>query len=72
MKVLIPLPSIDFDPTEVSIPWKVLRSGCEILFATPDGMKSAPDEIMLSGKGLGMFAPLLIADKHARHAWREM
>ncbi len=25
MKVIIPLPSLDFDPTEVSVPWKILK-----------------------------------------------
>lgn len=72
MRVLIPLPSKDFDPTEVSVPWKILRTGCEVVFATPDGVKSAPDEIMLSGKGLGLLASVLKADKHGRHAWTEL
>lgn len=72
MRVLIPLPNKDFDPTEVAVPWKVLRSGCEIVFATPDGIKAVPDEIMLNGKGLGIFGPLLKADKQAIHAWLEL
>ena len=72
MKVLVPLPSKDFDPTEVAIPWSVLRSGCEIVFATPDGVKALPDPIMLSGEGLGVFASLLKANAEARVAWQEL
>lgn len=34
-RVLIPLPDRDFDVTEVSVPWKLLReSGHEVVFAT--------------------------------------
>ena len=37
-KVLIPIPTRDFDPTEVAIPWRaLLRQGHEGVFATPDG-----------------------------------
>jgi len=52
-RVLIPLPSRDFDPTEVAIPWQVLRdAGHEIVFATPDGARAHADPLMLSGEGL--------------------
>lgn len=33
--VLIPIPSTDFDPTEVSVPWKILKAaGVKVIFAT--------------------------------------
>ncbi|EMO78537.1 hypothetical protein LEP1GSC127_2323 [Leptospira kirschneri str. 200801925] len=35
-KVLIPLPSVDFDPSEASIPWKILKeNGYEVFFCNP-------------------------------------
>ena len=61
-RVLIPLPNIDFDPTEVAVSWKVLRSqGVDVFFSTPDGAISQGDPRMLSGEGLDLwgFIPLL-------------
>jgi putative intracellular protease/amidase len=53
MKILVPLPSRDFDPTEVAIPWQVLRdAGHVLVFATPDGARGHADPRMLSGEGL--------------------
>ena len=52
-KVLMPLPSYDFDPSEAAIPWQVLRAaGHELVFATPDGVRAHADPLMLSGEGL--------------------
>ncbi len=52
-RVLIPIPSIDFDPSEVAIPWQVLRAaGHEVAFATPDGKAGRADDLMLTGRGL--------------------
>lgn len=62
MKIIVPLPSRDFDPTEVAVPWQVLRgAGHEVCFATPDGKPGAADPVMLSGEGLDVwgFLPLL-------------
>jgi putative intracellular protease/amidase len=51
--VLIPLPNIDFDPSEVAVPWRVLtQAGHRVVFATPDGRQASADPIMLSGEGL--------------------
>ncbi|WP_394781905.1 type 1 glutamine amidotransferase domain-containing protein [Undibacterium sp.] len=51
--VVIPIPHLDFDPTEVAIPWKILRKhGHQVLFATPDGQPGQADSMMLSGEGL--------------------
>ncbi len=67
--VLIPLPSQDFDPTEAGVPWKALTAaGHEVCFATPDGRPGAADERMLSGRGLGPWAPMLRADANGRAA----
>jgi protease I len=72
-KVLIPLPRQDFDPTECAVPWKILKqAGAEIVFATPNTQKSSCDPLMLSGKGLGIFAATLIANKEGQQAYREM
>ncbi|MES1199425.1 MAG: DJ-1/PfpI family protein [Pseudomonadota bacterium] len=61
-KILIPLPAMDFDPTEVAVPWRVLtQRGYAVSFATPDGAPAAADDLMLDGKGLDPwgFAPVL-------------
>lgn len=72
-KVLIPLPRQDFDPTECAVPWKILKqAGVEVIFATPNTQKASCDPLMLSGKGLGIFAATLVANKEAQQAYREM
>lgn len=71
--VLIPLPSRDFDPTEVAVPWKILtESDIQIIFATPDGFAAQPDFRILNGTGLGLFASILKADKNAQNHYAEM
>ena len=51
--VLIPIPELDFDPTEVAVSWKVLAGrGHEVRFATPTGQAARGDELMISGEGL--------------------
>lgn len=62
MKILVPLPSRDFDPTEVAVSWRILRdAGHTLLFATPDGKPGAADPVMITGEGLDLwgFIPLL-------------
>jgi putative intracellular protease/amidase len=67
MRVLIPLPKLDFDPSEVAVSWSVLRAaGIEVAFATPDGSPAAGDPIMIDGRGLTVFGPLLRARADAR------
>ncbi|MFY9784085.1 MAG: type 1 glutamine amidotransferase domain-containing protein [Acidimicrobiales bacterium] len=52
-KVLLPIPQLDFDPSEVAITWQVLTLlGHEVSFATPNGRAGAGDGVMLSGRGL--------------------
>lgn len=85
MKILLPLPRRDFDPTEAAISWKILRdAGHEFVFATPDAQPAAADPIMLSGEGLDFwgFIPglrwlrliglALRAHKPAREAYAAM
>jgi len=81
-RLLMPLPALDFDPTEVAVTWQVLRArGHAFTFATPDGAPAEADEIMLTGQGLdpwGRIAALrrlvvvgriLRADRAARDAY---
>jgi len=72
-KVLIPIPSYGFDPTEVAIPWKLLsQKDHDVIFATPDGQKASPDNCMLTGDGLGIWKSTLRARQDAVVACREM
>jgi protease I len=71
--ILMPVPSRDFDPSETGIPWRVLAGlGHRIVFATPDGAPGAADERMVSGLGLGLWAPVLKANRHGRDAYDAM
>ena len=72
-KILIPLPSKDCDPTEVAVPWKILKQkGFEVQFATPKGIMAIPDQRMLTGDGLFLFKPVLMADGNGRQAFKEL
>ncbi len=83
--ILLPIPSRDFDPTEVAVSWKILtQRGHRVIFATPDGKPGACDAIMLSGIGLDPWSSipvlrhirvlglLLSANADARSAYAEM
>lgn len=73
LKILIPIPSVDFDPTECAVPWKIFTSrGLEVHFATPDAQQAHCDPMMITGKGLGPLAPVLTADKNGRQAYAEL
>ncbi len=51
--VLMPLPSCDFDPTEVAVSWQVLSAaGHDVVFATPSGQPGRADDLMVTGQGL--------------------
>lgn len=84
-KIIVPLPSHDFDPTEVAVTWKILRdAGHTIDFATPDGQRAYADPLMVSGQGLDpwgwvpglkqlrLFGLLLRADRFGRRAYRAL
>lgn len=71
--ILIPIPSSDFDPSEASLPWKLLsESNFKFQFATPNGKKAKADERMLTGKGLGILKSGFMARRDARDAYSEM
>jgi putative intracellular protease/amidase len=57
--VLIPIPSLDFDPSEIAVSWAVLTArGHRVTFATPDGRPGQADAIMLTGRGLDPWSPV--------------
>jgi putative intracellular protease/amidase len=67
-RVLVPLPDTDFDTTEVSVPWRLLReAGHQVEFATEAGRVPRCDPLLLTGVvfgKLGADAPA-IADYRA-------
>lgn len=68
--VLIPIPEVDFDPTEVAVPWKMLSfAGHQVVFATPKGKRGNADQKIITGQGLGIFKSVLIANKNGRAAY---
>jgi protease I len=72
-RVLVPLPIQDFDPTEASVPWKILTQGnVEIIFATENAQIPKADERMLYGNGLGPLKTVLAADKTVVKTYGEM
>ena len=53
-RVLVPLPDIDFDPTETAVPWRLLReAGHEVEFATESGKVPRCDPLLLTGVVFG-------------------
>jgi putative intracellular protease/amidase len=63
-RVLMPLPSRDFDPTEAAVMWKVCSErGHRVIFATPDGMPAEADDMMLTGCGLDPWGFLPVLDR---------
>jgi len=72
-RVLLPVPTYGFDPTEVAIPWKIIsEKDIEIVFITPDGKKASADRRMLNGDDLGIWKSVLRARQDAVDAFDEM
>lgn len=72
-KVLFLISSVDFDPSETAIPWKILkREGHQVFFATLGGETPSADPIMVTGKGLFIFKYLLKANACAEKTYYEM
>ncbi len=84
-RVLIPLPALDFDPTEAAVSWRMLTAaGHLVSFATPDGRPAAADDMMLTGRGLDLWGAvpllrnwpligrLMRANRDARSAYAQM
>lgn len=62
MKVLMPLPRHDYDPTEAGVSHAVIRAaGHQVIFATPNGLPARADSAMLTGIGFDFWGrwPLL-------------
>ncbi|MEA2784780.1 MAG: hypothetical protein QOF71_884 [Candidatus Eremiobacteraeota bacterium] len=85
VRIIIPIAGRDFDPTEVAVPWRILRAaGHQAAFATPDGERGRADELMLTGEGLDpwgfipglrrlvAFGSVLRADRAGRAAYAEL
>jgi len=85
LTIIIPIPNQDFDPSEVALPWQIIRAaGHAVEFATPDGQRAYADPIMLSGEGLDpwgwipglkkirLIGLFLRADRYARSAYALM
>ncbi|WP_333826143.1 type 1 glutamine amidotransferase domain-containing protein [Pinisolibacter sp.] len=84
-RVVVPLPALDFDPSEVAVGWKILVSrGHAVVFATPGGRPAKADPVMVTGRGLDPWSELpfigrlkllgllLRANRDARRAHLEM
>jgi putative intracellular protease/amidase len=83
--VLIPIPDLDFDPTEVAVSWQVLTAmGHAVVFSTESGRPAAADDIMVTGRGLDLWSRIpglsrlvvvgrfLRANRDARAAYAQM
>jgi len=68
-RVLCPLPDTDFDTTEVSVPWRLLReAGHQVEFATENGQVPRCDPLLLTGVVFGQLG----ADKPAIADYRAL
>jgi putative intracellular protease/amidase len=55
--VLIPIPDVDFDPTEVAVSWQVLTArGHAVVFSTESGRPAVADDLMVTGRGLDFWS----------------
>jgi putative intracellular protease/amidase len=55
--VLIPIPDVDFDPTEVAVSWQVLTAhGHAVVFTTESGRPAVADDLMVTGRGLDFWS----------------
>ena len=69
VKILMPLPDQDFDPTEAAIPWKECTSrGWKVEFSTEHGNVAQGDALKLTGPLPG----LLSAGEKAKTAYLQM
>src|SRR4051794_40162808 len=70
-RVLLVPSAVDCDPSEVALPWSLLTAaGHVVVTATTTGQRPQADPVMLTGKGLGPLAPVLMARKDAVDAWQ--
>jgi len=70
-KILAPLPDRDFDTTEISVPWKILKhEGWDVIFATENGSTPETDPYLIRKEGV-LFG-YLGADPEAKLFYKEM
>jgi putative intracellular protease/amidase len=69
-RILIPLPDRDFDTTEVSVPWRLLKdAGHEVIFATERGGQApACDPLLLTGVIFGQLG----ADPEPKQFYKDL
>jgi putative intracellular protease/amidase len=68
-KILIPLPDLDFDLTEVAVPWKLLsQKKHNITFATENGNRAYCDPQLITGVIFGQLG----AEKEAIAFYKEL
>jgi protease I len=73
VRIIVPLPKYGFDPTEASIPWKILSNqGHTFIFSTPEARVALADERMLQGHGLSIWKTILQARADAVDAYAQM
>ena len=73
MRVLMPLPHQDFDPTEAGVAFgALLDAGHQVLVATPQGAVASPDPRMVAGTGLGPWRGMLMANPDGLAALQRM
>ncbi len=66
-KVIIPLPDLDFDVTEVSVPWKLLTDhGFQVVFSTEQGNIAKADPLLITGVIFGQLGAKPLAIKYYR------
>lgn len=64
-KVIMPIPNIGCDPSEIAIVWKYLvTNNFEVVISTPKGLVGKPDPRMLYGNDLGILKNSLMADSN--------
>jgi protease I len=71
--ILMPLPNNDYDPSEAGVSFYTLKKNhFDVVFATPKGSVATADQLMATGKKLGLLKNSLMADKNALIAYHEM
>lgn len=71
--VLIIVPQLGFDPTEVAVPWKTLTAaGITCVFTSPAGGAARCDQVMIDGVGLYLLKWSMRADANGRAAYAEL
>jgi protease I len=71
--ILMPISDSDFEPSETSVPWKILKdNNIELAFATPTGKQGNADKRILTGKGFGIWKKVLMSDRNTVRYYAQM